>query len=95
MAKDSQVDWLDIIKVIAPLVLALIPELSKTFHPAITAAVVQAEKDGGTSAEKLTSVLAQPELQGHEQSAVTKGVEAVIAVANALQDANGTTKKGA
>lgn len=95
MAKDSEVNWLDIIKVIAPLVLALIPELSKTFHPVIAAAVVQAEKDGGTSAEKLAAVLAQPELDGHEPSAVTKGVEAVIAVANALQDAKGTTKKGA
>lgn len=90
MAK-TDVDWLAILKVVAPLVLSLIPELSKAFHPAIIAGVAQAEQAGGTGAEKLAVVLAQPELDGHEQSAVVKGVEAVIAVANAVQ----TAKRGA
>lgn len=88
MAKgDGTLGWLEIVKVLGPLVLALIPELAKTFHPVITDAVVQAEKSGGTSAEKLAAVLATPELGDHEQSAVVKGVEAVVAIANAMQAA--------
>src|SRR5579863_3142139 len=77
-------NWLQIVQILGPLVLQLIPELSAALHPAIVQGVVNAEEVGGTSEEKLASVLAQPELKGHETSAVIKGVNALVAAANAV-----------
>jgi hypothetical protein len=84
MEKQS-LKWLEIVKVVGPLVLELIPALAEVLHPIIVKGIVDAEKSNSTGDEKLEDVLALPELEGHERSAIVEGVEAIIAIANALK----------
>lgn len=76
--------WLGILKVLAPVILNLIPQIPKPLIPVITEAIGAAEQSGQTGPEKLTSVVSHPALSNVEVPVLVGGVNKVIAAVNAV-----------
>lgn len=76
--------WLTILKALAPIVLALIPQIPKPLIPIIVDTIGLAEQSEQTGPEKLTAVVQHPELSRVSTSAIVDGVTAVVAAVNAI-----------
>lgn len=80
--------WLTALRIVAPIVLAFVPQVPKALIPVIVAGIEQAEETGLTGSDKKTLVIGRIEQTMAEpgvHSDVAKAIDAVITATNKLE----------
>ena len=80
----AKFNWLKVLRIVAPIVLGLIPQIPKALIPVIVEGIGAAEETDWDGPDKLTFVMQMPELGRVEVPAIQQGVNAAVEAANAL-----------
>jgi hypothetical protein len=80
----ANIKWLDVLKVVAPIVLNLIPQIPKDVIPVIVDGIVVAEQSDRSGQDKMIDVISHAALANTEVPAIIQGVQAAIAATNAV-----------
>jgi hypothetical protein len=76
------VHWNALLKVLAPIILGLIPQIPKALIPVIVEGINTVEIPESPGAEKLHAVVSHPDLTNVELPALVDGINATILAVN-------------